>query len=59
MGKINKYYSQICFLEQGFVKEEKQSIKNLISEKSKKLDDNINVVRYIRYQLGGYLVVYG
>ena len=53
MGKINKYYSQICFLEQGFVKEEKQSIKNLISEKSKKLDDNINVVRYIRYQLGG------
>ena len=53
MGKINKYYSQICFLEQGFVKEEKQSIKNLISEKSKQLDDNINVVRYIRYQLGG------
>ena len=53
MGKINKYYSQICFLEQGFVKEEKQSIKNLISEKSKQLDDNINVVRYIRYRLGG------
>jgi elongation factor Ts len=53
MGKINKYYSQICFLEQGFVKEEKQSIKNLISEKSKQLDDSINVVRYIRFQLGG------
>ena len=53
MGKINKYYSQICFLDQGFVKEEKQSIKNLISEKSKQLDDNINVIRYVRYQLGG------
>ena len=53
MGKINKYFSQICFIEQGFVKEEKQSIKNLISEKSKQLDDNINVKRYIRYQLGG------
>ena len=55
MGKINKYYSQICFLEQGFVKEEKQSIKNLISEKSKQLDDNINFVRYIRYKLCGIL----
>ena len=53
MGKINKYFSQICFIEQGFVKEEKQSIKNLISEKSKQLDDNITVKRYVRYQLGG------
>jgi len=53
IGKINKYFSQICFIEQGFVKEEKQSIKNLISEKSKQLDDNITVKRYIRYQLGG------
>ena len=53
MGKINKYFSQICFIEQGFVKEEKQSIKNLISEKNKQLNDNITVKRYVRYQLGG------
>lgn len=52
-GKINKYFSQICFLEQGFVKEEKQSINNLISEKSKLIEDEITVKRYIRYQLGG------
>ena len=42
----------------GFVKEEKQSIKNLISEKSKQLDDNINVVRYIT-STWWHLVVYG
>ena len=52
-GKINKYFSQICFLEQGFVKEEKLSIKNLISEKSKLIEDEITVKRYVRYQLGG------
>jgi elongation factor Ts len=52
-GKINKYFSQICFLEQGFVKEEKQSITDLIAEKSKQLDDQIEVKRYVRYQLGG------
>ena len=52
-GKINKYFSQICFLEQGFVKEEKQSIKQLIKEKSKIIGDEITVKRYIRFQLGG------
>ena len=52
-GKINKYFSQICFLEQGFVKEEKQSITQLIKEKSKIIDDEIKVKRYIRFQLGG------
>ena len=53
IGKVNKYFSQICFLEQGFVKEEKKSIKNLISEKSKAIGDTIQVKRYIRFQLGG------
>ena len=51
-GKINKYFSQICFLEQGFVKEDKVSITNLIAEKSKEIGDTISVKRYVRYQLG-------
>ena len=53
VGKVNKYFSQICFLEQGFVKEEKQSITDLIAEKNKVIDDTIQVKRYIRFQLGG------
>ena len=53
IGKVNKYFSQICFLEQGFVKEEKQSITDLIAEKSKAINDTIHVKRYIRFQLGG------
>ena len=53
VGKVNKYFSQICFLEQGFVKEEKQSITDLIAEKNKAIDDTIQVKRYIRFQLGG------
>ena len=51
-GKINKFYSQICFLEQGFVKEDKIPIQNLIEEKSKEIGDTIRVKRYVRYQLG-------
>lgn len=52
IGKINKYYSQICFIEQGFVKEDKVSITSLLEEKGKELGDTLTVQRYIRYQLG-------
>ena len=51
-GKINKYFSQICFVEQGFVKEDKVSITDLIAEKSKEIGDTISIRRYVRYQLG-------
>jgi elongation factor Ts len=52
IGKTNKFFSQICFLEQGFVKEDKVSVIDLIAEKGKELGDTIKVKRYIRYQLG-------
>lgn len=51
-GKANKFYSLICFLEQGFVKEDKVSITKLMEEKGKELGDTITVKRYVRYQLG-------
>lgn len=52
-GKVNKFYSQICFIEQGFVKEEKVSITDLLAEKGKEIGDTLTVKRYVRYQLGG------
>jgi elongation factor Ts len=51
-GKINKFFSQICFIEQGFVKDDKVSITDLLAEKGKELGDTIVVKRYARYQLG-------
>lgn len=52
IGKINKFFSQICFLEQGFVKEDKVSITDFVAGKAKELGDTITVRRYVRYQLG-------
>jgi elongation factor Ts len=51
-GKINKFFSTICFIEQGFVKEDKVSITALIEEKNKEIGDTVSVKRYVRYQLG-------
>jgi len=51
-GKINKFFSQICFVEQGFVKEDKVSITDFVAEKAKEIGDTITIKRYVRYQLG-------
>ena len=51
-GKLKKFYGEICFLQQGFVKEPKQSITELLAETGKALDDTLTIRRYARYQLG-------
>jgi elongation factor Ts len=51
-GKLNKFYATNCLLEQGFVKEDKISITELLAAKSKELGDNITIKRYVRWQLG-------
>jgi elongation factor Ts len=51
-GKMKKYYAEVCFLLQGFIKEPKQSITDVIDAAAKELGDEISVKRYVRYQLG-------
>jgi elongation factor Ts len=51
-GKIEKFYSQIVLLEQGFVKDPDQTIAQLLEAKSKALGDTLSIRRYTRYQLG-------
>jgi len=51
-GKLNKFYSKICLLEQGFVKEDKTSITALLEAKGKELGDTITIKRYTRWKLG-------
>jgi len=51
-GKVNKFFSQICLLEQGFVKDDKISITALVEAKNKELGDKISIRRYLRWQLG-------
>ncbi|MBN2163777.1 MAG: translation elongation factor Ts [Pontiellaceae bacterium] len=53
VGKINKFFAQICFVEQGFVKEDKTSITELVEAKGKEIGDTLTVKRYVRFQLGG------
>jgi elongation factor Ts len=51
-GKLKKFFGEICFVDQGFVKEPKQSITDLLKEKGKGLGDSLTIRRFVRYQLG-------
>ncbi len=53
-GKIEKFYSETCLLDQIFVKDEEQkkTINDLVIEKVAKLGENIVVNRFARFQLG-------
>jgi elongation factor Ts len=51
-GKLDKYFSAICLIEQPFVKNPDQTIRDLLTEKVSKLGENIVVRRFVRYQVG-------
>jgi elongation factor Ts len=53
-GKLDKFFSDTCLLDQIFVKDpdQKKKIKDLITEKVSKVGENIVVRRFMRFQLG-------
>ena len=51
-GKLDKYYSTVCLLDQPFVKLPEKTVKEVLSEKVAKIGENIQIRRFIRYQLG-------
>ncbi|MEK7864385.1 MAG: translation elongation factor Ts [Nitrospirota bacterium] len=53
-GKLDKFFGDMCLLEQAFVKdpEQKLKVKELVTEKIAKLGENIVIRRFVRFQLG-------
>jgi len=51
-GRIEKYYKEVCLLDQPFVKDPDKTISQLVTESIAKIGENISVRRFARYQLG-------
>jgi elongation factor Ts len=51
-GKLDKYYSTICLLDQPFVKQPEKSVKEKVTDLITKIGENIQIRRFTRYQLG-------
>ena len=51
-GRIEKFYKEICLLEQPFIKDPDKSIEALLKEQIVKIGENINIRRFVRFELG-------
>ncbi len=51
-GKMSKFYEEVCLLDQPFIKEQTQTIGQLIASKVAKLGENISVRRFARFKVG-------
>lgn len=52
MGRIQKYFKEVCLLEQPWVKDSDKSISKFAEEKSKEVGSPITVTRFVRYERG-------
>jgi len=52
IGRIQKYFKEVCLLEQPWVKDGDKSISKFLEEKSKEVGSPITVTRFVRYERG-------
>jgi len=51
-GKVNKIYSDVCLLQQKFVKNDKFTIEQIVQDVVGKMGENIKIRRFVRYEVG-------
>ncbi|MDD3471777.1 MAG: translation elongation factor Ts [Syntrophaceae bacterium] len=51
-GKLKKFFSEVCLLEQPFVKDPDRTVGDLIKDKIAQLGENMTIGRFVRFQLG-------
>jgi len=51
-GKMDKYYEEVCLLEQAYIKDDSKKIQDLLAEKTAETGEKITIRRFVRYELG-------
>ncbi len=51
-GKMKKYASEVCLMEQAYIKDPKMTMQDLVKQYIAKFGENITVARFSRYQVG-------
>ncbi len=51
-GKMEKYFKEVCLLEQPYIRDDEKTVKDLINETIAKVGENIVIRRFVRYVLG-------
>ena len=51
-GRIDKYYGEVCLLEQDFVKDPDKTVQQVLTEKISNIGENITIRRFVRFERG-------
>jgi elongation factor Ts len=51
-GKIERFYSEVCLMEQSFIKDPDKNVSSVINDAIARLGENIQIRRFARYHLG-------
>lgn len=51
-GRIEKFFQEKCLLEQEYIKDSDKKVQDLINESISQIGENINVRRFVRYEVG-------
>ncbi|WNG28895.1 translation elongation factor Ts [Cystobacter fuscus] len=52
VGKVEKYYEQVCLVDQLWVKDDKKKVGEMITERAAKIGEKIAVRRFVRFEVG-------
>ena len=51
-GRVEKFYTENCLLDQPFIKDDSKTVHDLLNEVISKLGENIKIARFARFQVG-------
>lgn len=51
-GRMEKYFEQVCLLDQGFIKDPSVKVKDLLAAKISKIGENLVIRRFVRFEVG-------
>ena len=51
-GKLERFYSEVCLLEQTYIKDSDQTVREVLEAMIAKIGENISIRRFARFQLG-------
>jgi elongation factor Ts len=52
-GRLEKFFAERCLLDQGWVKDDKQTVEQMRKQLVARIGENIQIRRFVRYDLGG------
>ena len=51
-GRLEKFYEEICLLDQDFIKDSDKKIRDILNDLIAKIGENIKIRRFVRYEVG-------